>query len=352
MFPIIVFLAVYLPNLLRRSHKTKSDFSICYPSTMKIVIIGGTGHIGTFLVPRLLTLGHEVIVVSRQRRAPYRSHDIWGQANSISIDRDALEKKNQFGKAIAAFGADVVVDLICFELEKCRQLTDALQGKVKHFLHCGTVWIHGYNALVPVKESDDKNPIEEYGTQKAAIEKFLLGCDQEQLPSSVLHPGHIVGPGWNPINPIGNLNYETFEKLANGEEVLIPNSGLETLHHVHADDVAMGFSLAISNRDKSVGESFHVLSERALTWRGYAEAVARWYGKSANLRFVSFKECAADMSPEDARLSWEHLQHSSNGSIEKANRLLGYSPRYTSLEAIKESLTWIKSNGTSLRSKS
>ena len=171
---------------------------------MKIVIIGGTGHIGTFLVPRLVALGHEVIVVSRQRRAPYQSHDGWAKANIISMDRDALEKENQFGKAIAAIGADVVVDLICFELEKCRQLTDALQGKIEHFLHCGTVWIHGYNALVPVKETDDKHPMEEYGKQKAAIEKFLLDCDQAQLPSTVLHPGHIVGPGWNPVNPIGN----------------------------------------------------------------------------------------------------------------------------------------------------
>jgi nucleoside-diphosphate-sugar epimerase len=313
---------------------------------MKIVIIGGTGHIGTFLVPRLITLGHELVVVSRQRRAPYQSNDIWAKANFISIDRDALEKKDKFGKEIAALGADVVVDLICFELEKCRQLTDALQGKIKHFLHCGTTWIHGYNALVPVKETDDKNPIEEYGRQKAAIEKFLLNGDQTQLPSTVLHPGHIVGPGWKPVNPIGNFNYKIFEKLASGEEVLMPNAGLETLHHVHADDVAMGFSLAIKNRDKSVGESFHVLSERAFTWRGYAEAVARWYGKSANLKFVSFEEFAANMSGEEAKLSWEHLQHSTNGSIEKAKRLLGYNPRYTSLEAIQESLTWIKSNGT------
>ena len=311
---------------------------------MKIAIIGGTGHIGTFLVPRLLAQGHDVIVVSRQRRSPYHSSEIWAKANFISIDREALERKVEFGKAIAALNADVVVDLICFELEKCRQLTDALQGRIKHFLHCGTIWIHGYNTLVPVKESDVKSPIEEYGSKKAAIENFLLSADQSQLPTTVLHPGHIVGPGWNPINPIGNLNPNTFERLANGHQVLMPNSGLETLHHVHANDVAMGFSLAIENKEKSVGQSFNLLSERAFTWRGYAEAIAQWYGKPANLKFVSFEEFASEMSPEDARLSWEHLQHSSNGSIEKAKRLLGYNPQYSSLQAIQESLTWLQSN--------
>ena len=316
-----------------------------YIYSMNIAIIGGTGHIGTFLIPRLLKQGHEVIVVSRKGRPRYGSDDRWASAKFISLDREVLEQKGEFGSAVAALGADVVVDLICFELEKCRQLTDALQGKIKHFLHCGTLWIHGYNALVPVKESDVKIPIEEYGVQKAAIEKFLLNTDQLKLPSTVLHPGHIVGPGWNPVNPIGNFNYKTFEKLAKGEEVLMPNAGLETLHHVHADDVASGFALAIEKRDKSVGESFHVLSERAITWRGYAEAVAQWYGKSANLKFVSFEEFAADLSAADATCSWEHLQHSSNGSIEKAQRSLGYNPRYSSIEAVQESLTWIKSNG-------
>ena len=33
---------------------------------MRVVIIGGTGHVGTFLVPRLVMAGHEVICISRQ----------------------------------------------------------------------------------------------------------------------------------------------------------------------------------------------------------------------------------------------------------------------------------------------
>jgi uncharacterized protein YbjT (DUF2867 family) len=32
---------------------------------MRIVIIGGTGHVGTYLVPRLVEAGHEVVCVSR-----------------------------------------------------------------------------------------------------------------------------------------------------------------------------------------------------------------------------------------------------------------------------------------------
>ena len=34
---------------------------------MRIVIIGGSGHIGSYLTPRLVESGHQVIVVSRSQ---------------------------------------------------------------------------------------------------------------------------------------------------------------------------------------------------------------------------------------------------------------------------------------------
>lgn len=312
---------------------------------MKTVIIGGTGHIGTFLVPRLVNAGHEVIIVSRRQSDPYQYDDVWKQVSFVALDRTALEKTGEFGRAIADLEADVVIDLISFHVDSTRQLAEALKGRIKHFLHCGTIWVHGYNVFVPTKESDPRKPIDEYGEQKNASEQYLLHeVDQSELSSTVLHPGHIVGPGWTPITPVGNFDEAIYERLASGQEVLMPNQGLETLHHVHADDVALGFFLAIENKEKAVGESFHLLSERALTWRGYAESLAQWYGQSANLRFVPFDEFEKTTDPQNADLSWKHLLHSSNGSIEKARHLLGYNPHFTSMEAIQESLSWLKAN--------
>ena len=44
---------------------------------MRTVIIGGTGHVGTYLVPYLVEAGHEVINLSRSQRQPYRPHGAW-----------------------------------------------------------------------------------------------------------------------------------------------------------------------------------------------------------------------------------------------------------------------------------
>jgi nucleoside-diphosphate-sugar epimerase len=55
--------------------------------------------------------------------------------------------------------------------------------------------------------------------------------------------------------------------------LVLPNLGLEMVHHVHADDVAQWITRATENRSASIGEAFNTVSERAVTLRGYAETV-------------------------------------------------------------------------------
>jgi nucleoside-diphosphate-sugar epimerase len=244
---------------------------------MRIVVIGGSGHVGTYLVPRLV---------------------------------------------------------------------EELRGRVTHFLHCGTIWVHGHSTRVPTTEDQPRRPFGEYGVQKARIEAYLLDeARRNGFPATILHPGHIVGPGWTPLNPAGNFDPGVFELLARGEELVLPNLGMETVHHVHADDVAQAFMGALDNWGVAVGECFHVVSPAALTLRGYAEAVAGWFGKLPNLGFVPWEEWRPGVSEEEARGTWDHIAHSPNCSIAKARRLLDYQPRYSSLQAVKESLEWLVEHG-------
>ena len=56
-----------------------------------------------------------------------------------------------------------------------------------------------------------------------------------------------------PVNPAGNFNPEVFSRLAQGRTVRLPNFGMETLHHVHAEDVAQSFVRAMERRDLALG---------------------------------------------------------------------------------------------------
>lgn len=306
---------------------------------MKIVIIGGTGHIGTYLVPHLILKGHDVICVSRDKSQPYNKLPIWNLAKQVTIDRVKAEQEGVFASQIKELKPEIIIDLICFTPISAANLVEALRGNVQHFIHCGSMWVHGHSSEVPTRESQVRKPFGEYGINKAKIESYLLTeSRQKGFPCTILHPGHITGPGWLPISPTGNLNPETFVKLAKGEEIILPNLGMETLHHVHAYDVSQAFVNTIENRQRSIGESFHVVSDQAITLRGYANAFAKSYGREAKLKFLPWKEWKKTVTKIEAVLTWDHIAHSPNGSIEKAKRLLNYNPKYSSLEAVIESI--------------
>ena len=306
---------------------------------MRVVVIGGTGHIGTFLIPRLVNAGHDVIVASRGQREPYLPQPAWSAVQRIDIDRAAEDAEGTFGARIAALEADAVVDLICFTPASAQQLVAALQARQTLLLHCGTMWVHGRQLTVPVTEEVRRNPFGDYGIQKAAIEQLLLDATRRGATrAAILHPGHLVGPGWTPVNPAGHLNPHVFTRIAHGEVLQLPNNGMETVHHVHADDVAQAFELAITHPNDAVGESFHVVSPAPLTLREYAEAMFAHFGQRTRLAFMPWDEWKQTVTENEAAATWDHIAHSPHGSIAKARQRLGYAPRYTSLEAVIESV--------------
>ena len=305
----------------------------------RVVLIGGSGHIGTYLAPRLVDAGHEVVNVTRGQRAPYLPHAAWKQVETVTADREAEDRDGRFASRIAGLKPDVVIDLVCFTLASAQALVDVLEGQVGQLIHIGTIWVHGPSSVVPVREDAPRHPFGTYGIQKAAIEAFLLErAHRSGLPVTVLHPGHIVGRGWAPLNPAGHFNPEVFAAIARGETLTLPNFGLETVHHVHADDVAQLAMRSLVHWRASTGEAFHAVSSGALTLRGYAEAMFRHFGHEPRLAFLPWEAWAATQDAEEAKTTYEHIARSPSCAIAKAERLLGYAPRFTSLEAIADAL--------------
>ncbi len=311
----------------------------------RVAVIGATGHIGTYLVPRLVDAGHEVIAVSRGLRGPYHDKPQWQAVTTIAADREAEDAAGTFGDRIAALSPEVVIDLICFTRASAQQLVDALRPRRPLLVHCGTIWVHGPALAVPVTEDEPRTAYGEYGTGKAEIEELLHAETRAGgVPSVVLHPGHISGPGWPVITPAGNLDPATWTSLATGQPLALPDHGLGVLHHVHADDVAQAFELALG-RPEAIGASFHVVAEQAMTLRGLATGVAGWFGRAPVLDFVDWAEFTRQAGEEPAEGTREHTFRSITASIARAREVLGYAPRYSALDALHEALTWLVVNG-------
>src|ERR1700685_351778 len=280
----------------------------------RVVVIGATGHIGSYLVPRLVLGGDEGIALRRGARAPYHPSPRWNSVTTIVADRDAEDAAGTFGAAIAALNPDVVIDLICFTAASAQQLVDALRPSGPLLLHCGTIWVHGPALRVPVTEDEPRTAYGEDGTGKAEMEALLHRETQAGgVPAVVLHPGHISGPGWPVITPAGNLDPVAWTQLATGRPFALPDQGLGVLHHVHADDVAQAFELALS-RPAAIGRSFHVTAAQAMTQRGLAAGVARWFGREPVLDFVSWEEFTRRARAGHAEVTREHTARSITAS--------------------------------------
>jgi nucleoside-diphosphate-sugar epimerase len=313
---------------------------------MKIVVIGATGHVGGYLVPRLVRAGHDVVSISRGGTPHYRQDPAWNSVTRVTADRDAEDAAGTFAGRVADLGPDVVIDMICFTADAASQLVDALRGRVQRLVMCTTIWTKGTLAEVPAGEDDGNPPWGDYGTGKAAIESLLVAEAEKSdgLRSIALRPGHISGPGWHIINPQGNLDLEPWERLARGDELVLPSFGLETVHHVHPDDVAQAFELAVTHEVAGFA-AYNTVSPRALVLKGFAEAIARGFGQEPNLTFLPFEEFRAGLQPEFGDASFEHIARSHSMSIAKAERELGYRPRYSSLRAVAEAVNWLREDG-------
>lgn len=311
---------------------------------MKILVVGGTGHIGSYLVPRLVLDGHEVSVVARHPAPQYTEPRLgWHKVEWILADRKQEEREGTWLARMKTLSTDVVIDLICYTPEQNRVMMEAFAGRIRHFLHCGTIWAYGPVTRAPYRESDPRKPITGYGRMKAAIETELIERYQtEGFPATVIHPGHISGRKWLPIDPQGSRNgVEVYRKLAQGEEVPLPRQGRETLHHVHGDDVAQMFESALQRRGAALGESFSAVAPYALSLVECCECVGTLFGKQPKLTFVSDEEMERRLGTEAWAVTKSHLDHSPCASIEKARRLLGYQPRYTTEQIYAESLEYL-----------
>ena len=315
---------------------------------MKVLVIGGTGHIGSYLVPRLTMGGHEVAVVARRPRPQYTDARLgWSKVQWITADRAAEEKTGEWSKRMAGMDVDVVMDLLCYRPGQNQVMYEAFRGRVRQFIHCGTVWAYGPSHRVPYEEHFPRRPITDYGRLKAEIEAFLLDRWQaEGFPATIIHPGHISGRRWLPIDPQGSRHgVKVYERLATGQAVVLPDQGNATIHHVHGDDVAQLFELAMLHREQAVGESFSAVTAHALSLNACCHAVAGLFGRDVDLRYVPLGKMAGEVGAQSAAIIEEHVSHSPCASIAKAQRLLGYEPRYTTEQIYHECIEHLLESG-------
>ncbi len=318
----------------------------------KALVFGGSGHCGSYLVPRLVDMGYEVHAVSRGTRDPYTiDMPQWKNVTFHVLDRRNTDDKYAAGNLALEIRPDVICDLISYTKEEIEGLMepvleDEALCKNLHVVQVGTVWVYEMKYYVPVTEDHPRTTKDAYGVGKAAIEEYLHGLAKAgKIKTSVVFPGHISGKEWTPINPQGNVRTEVFRDIKEGKPVLIPDDGHHTLHHVHAADIAGLIAACLENPEKANGETFHATTEKAVTVAGLAAMLYEHFGHEPKMEYIRMEKLGEILDKGDYRDTTRHLMFSSQCSMEKAKRVLGFVPKYSTMDIILEYMDYAEKTG-------
>lgn len=168
-----------------------------------VFVTGGTGFLGHSLIPRLVSGGYHVRVITRRP-----AEHAWLQALPVEIIAGDIENKSIVDRATE--GADYVVHAAGrfrfwgkgeqFEktnvLGAANVMDAAIRANVKKFVHISTLVVIG--TPLPnhiIDETHPTNPIDPYQRSKLHGEKVALQHHREQgLPVVILRPGAFYGP--------------------------------------------------------------------------------------------------------------------------------------------------------------
>lgn len=304
---------------------------------MKVLVIGASGHTGSYLVKQLTEKNYEVVAVMRGNRTPYiQDKEVWDKVKIVHMDRTELIESNFLDE----INADVICDTIAFDLESVKKLVSKIRNNA-YYIQIGSIWAYEDKLYLPVDEEHPKTAEQTYGREKGAIEKYLLDLSKKGLlRASVVHPGHISGKEWQPINPQGNLDAKVYDKIIKGEQIVLPYHGLETMQHVHAHDLATIIVACIEQPEVANGEAFIAVAEKALSLRMICEEMYVHYGKTPNIKYVDWDEFVGIVGEQQANITYEHVSHSPCCTVEKAKKLLGVEIKYSIMDIYYEYLTY------------
>jgi nucleoside-diphosphate-sugar epimerase len=132
----------------------------------------------------------------------------------------------------------------------------------------------------PIVESSLlSNPYCQYARDKIAAEVAIMDAHRSQgFPATVVRPSHTYDEAQPPIPG----DWTTIDRIARGDEIVVPGDGTSLWTLTHAEDFAVGLVGLVGN-PRAVGEAFHITSDDVFTWDQIYNIVAGALGVDAKL---------------------------------------------------------------------
>ena len=305
---------------------------------MKVLIISGTGWLGSHISNECAKAGHDLTVVG-YGTIPRDSFP--AGVKILEVDRSNHET---FRKFLDGIDTDIVIDVIpgYFGNESTQVIIDSFRGRIKRFIQCGSTGVYTPLSYLPGDENHVCNPVLENGEaflRKNSADNVLLEAVKEGFPGTVLRPTCMFGPGNLPLDNIGTRNPNFLRDIMAEKTIEVPGDGEILMQPLHIIDMARAFVCCIEHAD-TADSVYNISSYKAITFNRYLEIIRECLGKKGGVEHVPFDELYERHAHETERGDYNFLCRHMCFDITKARTELGYEPTFTAETALADNLKW------------
>jgi UDP-glucose 4-epimerase len=301
--------------------------------SVKVLVTGGAGFIGSHVVDKLVSSGYGVRVIdnlSTGKLSNIKGHIGSGRVDFVRGDIKDVEFVRKCTRDVGAVVHLAAITSVPFSVSNpdftydtniagtLNLLISCAEEKVGKFVFISSCAVYGDPQCLPVNEKCPTSPISPYAESKLAAEHFCLGFHEKRLLKSVvLRLFNVYGPRQG-VNDYSGVMTRFVDRTKQRLPLVVYGDGSQTRDFVHVCDVVEAVLSSLENRDAE-GEAFNIGSGKPTSVLELAEAVLELTG--LNLEILYDKPRLGDIKQSYADIS-------------KAENLLRYRPKLSLREGL------------------
>lgn len=293
----------------------------------KILILGGSGFIGSNLT-ELLVNSCEKIIIFDQKNANYNNLNSIANSSKIKIIKGNFNDSTIIEKIFDENEIDIVIHLICsivpgtplnlvidkmeLNLNSTMKLLNIMQRKNVNklvFFSTGGA-IYGLNDQNINNENNPTNPINYYGWLKLTIEKYIQMCHNIYgLNYLILRPSNAYGKNQNIYGNQGIIAV-TLGNLIQNKKIIIWGNGKIIRDYIYIDDLCKAlFFLIKKNKWNNV---YNIGSGKGTSVNEILEIIKKITGINFHINYTQSRKIdiatnILDTSKLKRDINWENL---------------------------------------------
>lgn len=293
---------------------------------MKILVTGGAGFIGRYLV-NLLLEKHKVRIYddlsssSEQNITPL----IQSGADFVKgdiLDYDALvESCKEFDFVIHLAARSDVADseihpkmTISVNVNgTVNVLRACIQNKIRKIIFASSAAVYGDCNKLPITEKSDTNPTSPYGSSKLAAENEIKKFAAEfKISYVILRMFNVYGKEQN--NQYAGVITKFLKNISENKEIIIYGDGKQTRDFVSISDVTDAFDCAIKSNKNG---TYNIASGEALSINELAKTIFDVSGKKVEIKYLEKQKGDIQNSQADITLAKKELKFNAKTSLKE-----------------------------------